>query len=159
MSASGGTGSRIAAGLLVAVGIGSVGVPPAAHAAQVLITEAEGRLPPQKGATPLGRRGVTRGPKIELVDTATEGVVHSPMHLQLKFQAFGGAKIDPAAVHLMYLKSPEVDLTDRIKPFVQTSGIDMPDAVLPPGDHVLRVDVKDTDGHTASTSFTLKVAE
>jgi hypothetical protein len=34
----------------------------------------------------------------------------------------------------------------------------MPEAVLPPGDHVLRVDVKDTDGRTSTTSFTLKVA-
>ena len=80
------------------------------------------------------------------------------MHLQLKFQAFGGAQIDPNAVQITYLKSPEVDLTSRVKPFVQASGIDIPETLLPPGDHVLRVDVKDTDGRTGTTSFTLKVA-
>jgi len=57
-----------------------------------------------------------------------------------------------------YLKSPEVDLTGRVKPFVQASGIDMPQALLPPGDHIIRVDVKDTEGRTGTTSFTLKVA-
>ena len=123
-----------------------------------LITPAEARLPPLKGALPSASRGITRGPRIELVDTPTDGAIHSPMHLQLKFQAFGGAQVDPNAVQVTYLKSPEVDLTSRLKPYVQASGIDIPEAALPPGDHVLRVDVKDTDGRTGTTSITLKVA-
>ena len=96
--------------------------------------------------------------RIEVVDTATDGAVRSPMHLQIRFQAFGGAKVDPSALQVTYLKSPEVDLTDRVKPFVQASGIDIPGAILPPGDHVLRVDIKDSDGRTGTTSFVLKVA-
>jgi hypothetical protein len=80
------------------------------------------------------------------------------MHLQLKFESFGGAKIDTDSVKVTYMKSPSVDLTPRLKPFVKPDGIDMPDAELPPGDHVIRVDVKDSEGRTATTSFTLKVA-
>jgi len=57
-----------------------------------------------------------------------------------------------------YLKSPVVDLTSRIKPFVQPAGIDMPDAQLPPGEHLLRIDIKDSDGRPASISFLLKIA-
>ncbi len=123
-----------------------------------LITPAEAQLPPLKGAVASASRGITRGPRVELIDTPTDGALHSPMHLQLKFQAFGGAQIDPNAVQVTYLKSPEVDLTSRVKPFVQASGIDIPETVLPPGDHVLRVDVKDTDGRSGTTSITLKVA-
>jgi hypothetical protein len=48
-------------------------------------------------------------------------------------------------------------LTPRIKPFVQTAGIDIPDVELPVGDHLIRVDVKDSDGRIGSTSFVLKV--
>ena len=130
-----------------------------AMAGQVqLITPAEAQLPPLKGAVASASRGITRGPRIELVDTGTDGAIHSPMHLQLKFQAFGGAQVDPSAVQVTYLRSPEVDLTSRVKPFVQASGIDVPEAALPPGDHVLRVDVKDSDGRTGTASFTLKVA-
>jgi hypothetical protein len=51
-----------------------------------------------------------------------------------------------------------VDLTERLKVFVQPAGIDMPDASLPPGEHMLRVDLKDSDGRPGSTSFVLKVA-
>jgi hypothetical protein len=80
------------------------------------------------------------------------------MHLQLKFGSYGGAKIDPDSVKVTYLKTPNVDLTARIKSFVQATGIDVPDAELPVGDHIVRVDIKDSDGRVGSTSFVLKVA-
>jgi hypothetical protein len=122
-----------------------------------LITAEEAALPPQKGAVPNSGRGITRGPKIQVPD-GEASVQVSPMRFQVKFQAFGGSSIDLDALKITYLKSPVVDLTPRIKPFAQTTGIDMPDAQLPPGDHLLRVDIKDSDGRTASTSFLLKIA-
>ena len=68
------------------------------------------------------------------------------MRFQVKFQTFGGSNIDLDALKVTYLKSPVVDLTPRIKPFAQATGIDMPDAQLPPGEHLVRVDVKDSEG-------------
>jgi len=79
------------------------------------------------------------------------------MHLQLKFESYGGAKIDPDSLKVTYRRTPNVDLTGRVKPFVQPTGIDMPDAELPPGDHMVRVDIKDSDGRIGTTSFVLKV--
>jgi hypothetical protein len=125
------------------------------YAGHVLITEEEAKLPPPKGAVAADRRGVTRGPKIRYVDGSEP--LHSPMHLQITFEAFGGAKIDPDSVRVTYLKTPSVDLTPRVRPFVQTAGIDMPDVELPVGDHLVRVDVKDSDGRVGTTSFMLKV--
>ena len=127
-----------------------------AYAGAVLITEAEAKLPPPKGAFAVATRGITRGPKIEhLADTS---VTKSPIRLRVKFESFGGSKIDPDSLKVTYLKSPAVDLTDRVKPFIQPTGIDMPDASLPAGEHALRVDVKDSDGRVATSSFVLKVA-
>jgi hypothetical protein len=100
-----------------------------AYAAQVLITEEEAKLPPPKGAVATDRRGITRGPKIEFV--ADNQPIHSPMHLHLKFESYGGAKVDPDSVKVTYLRTPNVDLTGRIKAFVQPTGIDMPDVQLP----------------------------
>ncbi|NGX98292.1 MAG: hypothetical protein G4V63_24720 [Candidatus Afipia apatlaquensis] len=127
-----------------------------ASAGTVLISADEAKLPPPKGAIAVATRGITRGPKIAYVGAADE--TKSPMRLQLKFESFGGAKIDTDSLKVTYIKSPSVDLTPRLKPFVKPDGIDMPDAELPAGDHVIRVDVKDSEGRTASTSFTLKVA-
>jgi len=80
------------------------------------------------------------------------------MHLQVMFESFGGAKIDLDSVKVTYLRTPNVDLTPRIKPFVQSAGIDIPDVELPLGEHMVRIDVKDSDGRIGTTSFVLKVA-
>ena len=126
----------------------------AAQALQ-LITEEEAKLPPPKGAVAMDKRGILRGPRVEYVSPGD--TVHSPLHLQLKFQSFGGATIDLDSVRIVYLRAPNVDLTPRIKPFVQSTGIDIPDAELPPGEYMVRVDVKDSEGHSGTTSFVLKV--
>jgi hypothetical protein len=128
--------------------------PGMAHATQ-LITEEEAKLPSPKGAIAADRRGILRGPRVEVVAPAE--TVHSPLRLQLKFEAFGGAKIDPESVKVIYLRTPNVDLTPRVKPFIRRDGINMLDAELPAGEYTLRVDVKDSDGRPASTIFTLKV--
>lgn len=127
----------------------------AASASEVLITEQEAKLPPAKDAKP-DSRGITRGPRISLI---TEPEVHSPLHLQLAFQFFGGAKIDPQSLRVTLLKTPEVDLTSRVKPFIQANGIDMPDAETPAGEYNVRVELKDSDGRPAAKTFSLKVAQ
>jgi hypothetical protein len=127
-----------------------------ARANQVLITEEEAKRPPPRGAVAADRRGITRGPRVDFI--SPDDLVHSPMHFQLKFESFGGAKIDPDSVKVTYLRTPNVDLTPRIKPFVKPTGIDIPDVELPVGDHMVRVDIKDSDGRVGSTSFVLKVA-
>lgn len=148
---------------LLAVGLGVISMlavlapVPASAANVILITPEEAKLPPPRVAVAMSARGVTRGPQIEVVQDADP--THSPTHFQLKFVAHGGAKIDPTSVQITYLRTPDVDLTPRIKPFVTDSGIDIPNAVVPAGAHVLRVDLKDSDGRAGSLNFTLNVAQ
>ena len=128
----------------------------AARAATQLITDEEAKLPPPKGAVAADRRGILRGPKVEFVSPSDS--VSSPLHLVLKFESFGGAKIDPDSVKVMFLRTPNVDLTARVKPFVQADGINIQDAELPAGEYMVRVDIKDSDGRPGTNIFTLKVA-
>lgn len=123
--------------------------------AEVLITAEEAALPPPKGAIGVDRRGVTRGPKVELISPAE---LQPPGKFQLKFLSYGGASIDLSSVKMSYLRTPNVDLTPRIRIYLQPTGIDMTDVVMPPGEHMLRVDIKDSDGRAGGTSFVLKVA-
>jgi len=143
--------------LTCAAVFGAVTAMPVPARAAPLITAEEAALPPQKGAVLNSGRGITRGPKIQVPDAET-GAQTSPMRFQVKFQTFGGSSIDLEALKVTYLKTPVVDLTPRIKPFAQPNGIDMPDAQLPPGDHLVRIDIKDSDGRAASMSFLLKIA-
>jgi hypothetical protein len=121
-----------------------------------LITPDEAALPAQKGAVATSNRGITRGPKITVSDET--GTRPSPIRFQVKFQPLGGSTIDLDGLKVIYLKSPNVDLTPRVKPFTQQTGIDMPDALLPPGDHLVRIDVKDSEGRVSTGSFLLKIA-
>lgn len=128
---------------------------PASSFAAALITPEEAALPPMKGAVANSNRGITRGPKIAVSE---ENGAKSPIRFQVKFQPLGGSTIDTEGVKVIYLKQPNVDLTPRVKAFVQPTGIDMPDAQLPPGDHLVRIDVKDSEGRVSTTSFVLKIA-
>jgi hypothetical protein len=141
-------------GILFAALVGST-VLSAAQAGHVLITEDEARLPPPHAGV-ADRRGITRGPRIDFMHPGEP--VHLPMHFQVRFAAFGGATIDLDAVKVTYLRTPNVDLTPRVRPFLQASGIDIPDVELPAGEHMVRIDVKDSEGRAGTTSFVLKVA-
>lgn len=140
--------------LLGFVAVLMVGAMPVQAGAPVLITPEEAALPPPKGAIATERRGITRGPKVDVVTT---GQLKSPTRLQVKFEPYGGSKIDPDSVKMIYLRTPNVDLTSRIKSFILPSGIDMPQVELPAGEHMVRVDIKDTDGRIGTASFILKV--
>ena len=52
-------------------------------------------------------------------------VVKSPLNLKLKFESFGGSKIDPDTVKVIYLKSPAIDLTQRLKKHIRSDGIEL----------------------------------
>jgi hypothetical protein len=129
----------------------------AARAGTVLITAEEAKLPPPAKTKNIAfvTRGITRKPSIVLV--SPEASVTSPFTLQLKFEAHGGSTITPNSFHLIYLRSPNIDLTGRVKPFETTDGLTMVDAEAPPGQYLLRVEVSDSANREASTVFTLNV--
>jgi hypothetical protein len=126
-----------------------------AHAGTVLITEQEANLPQERIF--VGSRGITRGPRIELVQPGE--AAYSPMRFQVRFQSFGGAGIDTASLRVIYLKIPEVDITPRVLRFAHATGIDIPDAEAPVGVHYLRIEVTDSEGRTRSAVFALKITQ
>ena len=125
------------------------------HAGVVLITPEEALLPTPKDV--FASRAITRGPRIDLANVDTSQL-RSPVSLHLKFRGFGGATINMHSLRVTYMKSPNVDLTSRVKPFVQPSGIEIQDAEVPPGEHLVRVEVQDSEGRQTSTVFLLAVS-
>src|SRR3984957_1266486 len=119
-------------------------VPPRAMAGVILITPEEASLPAPKQVQLASSRAITRGPRIE-VSNLDDGKLHSPLHFKLRFLAFGGSAVDINTLTVTYLRGPNIDLTERIRPFVRPTGIDIPDAEVPPGEHAIRVDLKDSD--------------
>ncbi|MGZ5874397.1 MAG: hypothetical protein ACXWKP_20040 [Bradyrhizobium sp.] len=127
---------------------------PKAAAGVILITPEEAKLPaPTRLAS---TRAITRGPRIE-VSNLDDGKLHSPLHFNLKFRAFGGSSIDLDSLSVTYLRGSNVDLTQRVRPYARPTGIDIPDAEVPPGEHAIRVDLKDSEGRAATVNFVLAV--
>jgi hypothetical protein len=124
-----------------------------------LITPAEAALPP--GTTPSFkvRGSPTRLPSITVISPAGVGAVYSPINLKLRFQAFGGAAIDPESVVLTYIKQPNIDVSPRIRAFITASGIDISQAEVPAGMHRFWVQLKDTDGRVNGREFEFQVAK
>jgi hypothetical protein len=120
-----------------------------------LINAKEAALPAASGA--LATRGISRGPSVKLISPEADTPVSSPIDFKVNFEARGEGKIDPASVKVVYMKSPFVDLTPRLKNAISASGIDFTKADVPPGSHTIRVTAKDTDGRETNTVFTLVV--
>jgi hypothetical protein len=133
--------------------IGMVLASSQACAGTVLITKEEANLPPE---LVVDSRSVTRGPRIELIQPGE--TAYSPMHFQLKFRSFGGSEIRSETLRVIYLKTPEVDITPRVTRFARPAGIDIPDAEAPEGEHSIRVQVTDSEGRSRSSVFTFRIA-
>jgi hypothetical protein len=117
-----------------------------------LITVKEAALPAASGA--LATRGISRGPGVKLDSPEADTSVASPFDFKLSFEPRGDAKIDVNSVKVIYMKSPFVDLTPRLKNAISANGINLTKAEVPPGTHTIRVTVKDTDGIETNYVFT-----
>ena len=128
-----------------------------AHAAP-LITPKEAQLPAASGA--LQTRGIARGPGIKVMSPDPAAAeVKSPFDLKIQFESRGGNKIDPAATKITYLKATAVDLTPRLANAITDKGIDFSKAEVPPGEHNVKITVKDVEGRESSTVLNLNVTK
>jgi hypothetical protein len=125
-------------------------------AAEVLIKESEAKLPPAPATAP-ETRAITRGPGIRVV--SPEGAVVSPFQLRVVFEPRGGAKIDLSSVTMTYLRTPNVNLLDRVRGGLSEKGIDLVTAEVPPGEHQVRLTVQDSEGRQTSTLLNLNVVK
>ena len=124
---------------------------------EVLISQEEASLPVHpsvKGPT-LTVRSPVRKPTVEIENHTAPGELRSPLNFSVKFKPHGGAQIDLKTVRVTYLRSPQIDLTSRLKSFISVSGIDLTKAEVPPGEHFIKIELQDTKG--IETQLTIKL--
>jgi len=123
-----------------------------------LITPKEAQMPAASGE--LKTRGIARGPGIKVISpdmTAPE--IKGPFDLKVMFESRGGNKIDASAVKVTYLKATAIDLTPRLKGAITENGIDFAKAEVPPGEHAVKITVKDVDGRESNAVINLVVGK
>ena len=140
--------------LLGAVSIGRVHAAAREPSLQLLTAE-EAARPEEKNygfATPLPDNGPIIGvPKLEVV----EG---KPFALVVSLAPRDGAAPDPSTLHVECLKSPAIDLTPRIRPYVSQDGVNIERVTLPAGLHHFRVSISDALGRLSEKDFTVMVS-
>ena len=132
-----------------------IGAVPNLVFAAPLITSKEAALPAASGA--LATRGISRGPAVKLNSPEADTPISSPFDFKVLFEARGEGKIDPNSVKVVYMKSPFVDLTPRLKSAITPTGINFSKAEVPPGTHTIRITVKDMDGRDTTQVVTIVV--
>jgi hypothetical protein len=126
--------------------------------AMQLITPQEAALPADQMPELTFRGSPTRRPSVTMITPAPNaGVVKSPLGLKIRFQAFGGAKINAESVVVTYMRKPAVNLTQRLAPYIRPDGVEVPDAEVPAGTHQLRIELKDGAGHSGGSIFNIEV--
>ena len=130
----------------------------AAHANPVdLILRPEAALPPPRDE-PRVTRAVTRGPIVHMVSPGpSPAETTGPFWFRVEFAARGGGRIQPASLRVRYLRAWEVDLSDRLKPFTTVHALEIREAVVPPGNHHLRIEIQDEDGRTGSALVVIRM--
>lgn len=125
--------------------------------AVTLIKNDEAKQPPASGV--LATRGISRGPGVKLVSPEPAATITSPFNLKVVFEPRGGAKIDPAATKVTYLRATPVDLLPRVKPGLSEQGIALDSAEVPPGEHAIQISVQDSEGRVTNTVIQLNVVK
>ena len=126
--------------------------------AETLITQQEAKLSPATHVNTT--RGISRGPAVVILSpNLSTGHIKSPFDLKIQFEGRGGNKIDMSQIKVTYLKSPEVDLTDRLKNSITEGGINFSQAEVPLGEHAIKILVKDKEGRETATVLNFTVAK
>lgn len=98
-------------------------------------------------------RSITRGPAIRQISPASAVAANQPFDLHVEFAGRGGEKINVSSAQIAILRGNNVNITDRLKPFISANGIAMPAAMVPPGIYVLQVTVADAGGRQSTANI------
>ncbi len=125
-----------------------------AQAGVWVVTSQEAALP--QSASSKAGRAISRGPAIRQVSPAAPVAANQPFALQVEFAARAGGKIDPASAQIVVLRGDTVNVTQRLQPYLTPTGIVIPNAMVPPGTHVLQVAVSDSGGRQSLANIEIE---
>lgn len=96
------------------------------------------------------------GPIVELIKPNTDEPLESPVEVLIKFSP-RLAKVDLNSLRVEVEKFINFDITYRIKPYATETGIHIPDAPFPSGDHTIIFYIEDEKGNPTEMSITITV--
>ncbi|MBX3343967.1 MAG: hypothetical protein KF806_01520 [Nitrospira sp.] len=113
-------------------------------------------ITPQEAAAPaaespggiildVGRQESNLGPTIEILKPTDGGKASGPIEIQINFVPKTGP-VDVNSLKVTVVKFLSIDITDRLREYVSASGIQVKEAKIPAGKHIVRISVADAQG-------------
>jgi hypothetical protein len=122
-----------------------------------LISPEEAAFAPAPEDSLIRSRSVnSKGPRIDVIKPAEDAPQQSPLEIQVRFYP-NPAAVNPESVKVQLVKFISIDITDRVKPYLSESGINVKEANIPAGKHLVRITVSDGEGETSSREIELQV--
>jgi len=122
-----------------------------------LITEEEASQPAQpsiRGEPTLPKDG----PIIRVVSPDAHAPVKAPFAVDVSFEPRPeGAPVKMESLRVTYLKLLEIDLTERLRPYVNGTRLFAPDTKVPQDRHRLRITIADERGNLTAEILTVTV--
>ncbi|MDH3661057.1 MAG: hypothetical protein OEU92_13710 [Alphaproteobacteria bacterium] len=106
----------------------------------------------------------TDGPLIELVTPKNGGIYTSPIGIDIMFAPRNGADIDLSTLKVTVVSTTvvgvfELDITEDIIDHASEHGIKAPNADIPAGEHVVTIQIADTEERLAERQLSITVRE
>ena len=100
---------------------------------------------------------INKGPIVEVEKPQTDKPIGSPVEVVINFRKrLSEINLDSLSVEVEKLIN--IDITDRVKPYVTLKGIRIPDAPLPSGEHTILLYIEDVEGNPTDFEMTIHVA-
>ncbi|MBH0201543.1 MAG: hypothetical protein HP496_04385 [Nitrospira sp.] len=100
---------------------------------------------------------LTLGPGIKVIAPRENIVQTAPFDIDIRFEQRGAAVVDLASLKVFLMKLWNIDITDRVKPYVSGDGIHLAHADFPKGQHTIKIAIADHEGHESARTMTVMV--
>lgn len=106
----------------------------------------------------------TDGPMIELLEPENGGVYTSPIGIEIAFAPKDGAAVDLSTLKVTVVSTTvagvfEIDITEDIIEYATEEGIKAGDAEIPAGEHVVTIEVADSESRLTQKQLSITVRE
>jgi hypothetical protein len=97
------------------------------------------------------------GPQIKIHSPLLDEPLRVPFMMDIVFESSSDKTIDPTSLSIKYLKLIPIDLTTRMKPYLNSNRLTLKDLKVPQGRHRLQFSIAYTSGEKTMMEIVLTV--
>jgi len=100
------------------------------------------------------------GPIIQMMQSLEDRIFNGPVDFQINFVGHTPEKvIDMESLRVIYLKFINIDITEKILPYIKENSIVVHKMNLPEGNHRIQIKIKDSHKNESEQTFLIRVSK